>query len=442
MHQDDEGGRKMEQRAQHHVVVVGAGLAGLTAAATAAEGGARVTLLEAREHRGGRARTLRADGFLLNQGAHALYRGGPAWAALSELGIHPHGNPPDASHAQALRADGSLARLPGNVGSLSTSPLLSARGKVQLARVLARAQHLADLAEPGTSARQWIDGRSRDATVRSLLRLLLRTATYCDELDRLDAAAALRQLAQVAAHGVIYLDGGFQQLVDALQNVADARGVLTHTTAKVHAIDELDGRFLLRTANGDFEADAVVHATGGPVDVDRVLHGASATVHDWARRERPVHAAALDLAMRALPSPESRVVFGLDEPLYFSVHTPSARLVTEGRGEVAHLLWYGDTHDDPRPHLEALLDRAQPGWRDEVVDARYGRRLVVAHGRPLPGSGFAGRPPVTVPDVPGLFVAGDWVGPEGLLTDAVMASGRAAGRAAARPSPARLRATA
>ena len=82
---------------------------------------------------------------------------------------------------------------------------------------------------------------------------------------------------------------------------------------------------------------------------------------------------------------------------------------------------------------------AQPGWRDEVVDVRYGRRLVVAHGRPLPGSGFAGRPPVAVPDVPGLFVAGDWVGAEGLLTDTVLASGRAAGRAAAQATTTNLR---
>jgi hypothetical protein len=106
-------------------------------------------------------------------------------------------------------------------------------------------------------------------------------------------------------------------------------------------------------------------------------------------------------------------------------------LVTEGSGEVAHLLWYGDPNDDPRSRLESLLDRAQTGWRDEVVDSRYGRRLVVAHGRPLPGSGFAGRPPSAVPDLPGLYVAGDWVGPDGFLTDAVMASGRAAGLVAA-----------
>jgi phytoene dehydrogenase-like protein len=128
--------------------------------------------------------------------------------------------------------------------------------------------------------------------------------------------------------------------------------------------------------------------------------------------------------------PARRIVFGIDEPIYLSVHTPAARLV-DGPGEVAHLLWYGDTADDQRPRLEALLDRAQPGWRDEVVDLRAGRRLVVAHGRPLPGRGFAGRPPAMVPDVPGLFVAGDWVGPEGLLADAVLGSARAAGRLAA-----------
>jgi phytoene dehydrogenase-like protein len=232
-------------------------------------------------------------------------------------------------------------------------------------------------------------------------------------------------------HGVVYLDGGWQQLVDGMDDVVGARGVRVHTRAKVDAIETRDEGFVVRTEGGDFDADAVVHAAGGPADLDAVLQGANTAVGAWVQRERPVVASTLDLALRALPRPERRITFGLDEPVYFSVHTPYARLVPDGPGEVAHLLWYGDADDDPRPRLEALLDRAQPGWRDEVVEARYGRRLVVANGRPLPGSGFAGRPPVAVPDAAGLFVAGDWVGPEGLLTDAVFASGRAAGRAAA-----------
>ena len=187
----------------------------------------------------------------------------------------------------------------------------------------------------------------------------------------------------------------------------------------------------VRTPGGDVDADAVVFAAGGPRDAHTLVQDGGASLARWAAEEQPVVASALDLAFGALPVPTRRITFGLDEPMYFSVHTPYARLAPGG-GEVAHLLWYGDRGVDPRRRFEWLLDRAQPGWRDHVVDERYGHRLVVAHGRPRPGHGLAGRPPVAVPDLPGVFVAGDWVGPDGLLADAVFASGRAAGHAAAK----------
>jgi phytoene dehydrogenase-like protein len=420
------------------VVVVGAGLAGLTAASTAAEAGAHVTVLEAREHAGGRARTITVDGFHLNQGAHALYRGGPAWATLAELGITPRGTTPDASHALGLRADGTLGALPTSATSILRSQLVGWRTKLELARVLSRPAGLTRTVRDGQSMQTWIDSRTHDADARALLAMLGRVTTYCGELDALDARAGVAQLRQAIQHGVVYLDGGWQQLVDELQEAARARGVELRAGAKADMIETRGDAFVVRTAHGDVHADAVVHAAGGPKDVATLLHGASAVVDDWAARERPVYASTLDVALRALPEADERVVFGLDEPLYFSVHTPAARLV-DGPGEVAHLIWNGEhdgadgsTDQGPRARLEALLDRVQPGWRDQVVDARFGRRLEVTHGRPLPGSGFAGRPPVTVPDVPGLFVAGDWVGDRGLLSDAAFASGRAAGSAAGR----------
>src|SRR6185436_3998372 len=43
--------------------------------------------------------------------------------------------------------------------------------------------------------------------------------------------------------------------------------------------------------------------------------------------------------------------------------------------------------------------------------------------------GLAGRPPVEVPGVRGLCLAGDWVGPEGMLADASLASAEAAAQA-------------
>ena len=63
-------------------VVVGGGLAGLSAAAFLARAGRDVTVLEKAAAPGGRARTLDRDGYRLNLGAHALYRAGVGMAVL------------------------------------------------------------------------------------------------------------------------------------------------------------------------------------------------------------------------------------------------------------------------------------------------------------------------------------------------------------------------
>lgn len=64
------------------VIVVGGGLAGLAAAAYLARAGRSVTLFEQAAAVGGRARTRKQGAFSLNQGAHALYLGGPAEQVL------------------------------------------------------------------------------------------------------------------------------------------------------------------------------------------------------------------------------------------------------------------------------------------------------------------------------------------------------------------------
>jgi phytoene dehydrogenase-like protein len=70
------------------ITVVGAGLAGLTAAITCAEAGANVSLLEAHSALGGRARS--SDGsYKANFGPHVLYKDGPLWEWLLERKLLP-----------------------------------------------------------------------------------------------------------------------------------------------------------------------------------------------------------------------------------------------------------------------------------------------------------------------------------------------------------------
>lgn len=68
---------------------------------------------------------------------------------------------------------------------------------------------------------------------------------------------------------------------------------------------------------------------------------------------------------------------------------------------------------------------------DSVAASRYLRRMVVAGAFPIPESGgIAGRPGIASTGIDRVLVAGDWIGPDGFLADAAIASGDAAGRAA------------
>ena len=140
----------------------------------------------------------------------------------------------------------------------------------------------------------------------------------------------------------------------------------------------------------------------------------------------PVRASCLTLGLRRLPNPRRRLALGFSEPTYFSAHTPYADLAAGG--EVVHLVRYLSPDDEGAPveALEAIMDRAQPGWRHDEVARHFAPRLLVTLALPAPGADL-GRPCVDVPRVRGIRIAGDWVGPEGHLVDAAVASGVAAG---------------
>src|SRR5439155_5627961 len=185
-------------------------------------------------------------------------------------------------------------------------------------------------------------------------------------------------------------------------------------------------------------ADRAVLAIA-PDEAVALLDGAArATVAGWARSALPVRAASLDVGLARLPRPRSTFALGIDRPLYLSVHSAVARLAPEGQAMI-HVARYlpvgqeGDAKSDERD-LEKLLDTIQPGWREQVVVRRFLPRLTVSNAMATAAAGgTAGRPGPAVPGVRGLFVAGDWVGPEGLLADASLSSAaRAAELARAR----------
>jgi glycine/D-amino acid oxidase-like deaminating enzyme len=191
------------------------------------------------------------------------------------------------------------------------------------------------------------------------------------------------------------------------------------TGAAVRTLRREDGRWVADTDDGAVAGDLVIVAAGGPERAATLLG-----VEIEAGPEAV--ASVLDLGLERLPRRGRRFATGLDAPRYLSVHSPPARLAEHG--VLVGVASYGRA---PREELETFADSVQPGWRERATMSRYLPRMVTVTGVPTPQlGGLAGRPGVAVPGAPGAFVAGDWVGPEGMLLDAAVASAVAAARAA------------
>lgn len=386
-------------------IVVGGGLAGLVAACKLAQGGVATTLLEASGRLGGRAATDIDDGFALNQGPHALYVGGPGMRELAELGVDPPRWYP-VSHRSVLVRGGRARRTPGGTARLG----------LWIVREVMR-RDPAELA--GISTSEWIRSTLRTERARAAAGALVRVTTFVADHDSLSAEVAARQIKLGATSGVRYVEGGWQVIADELAERAVAAGVDLRTRAGVRAIARSASGWSLTLDDGELSADLLIVATGGP-DAVRKLLGDRCPDPPGPAAEVSV----LDLGLDRLPRRDRTFALGVDEPTYLSKHSP------RGQDPRALLSLAGYARQG-RDTLERLADVVQPGWRERVTLQRFLPRMVAVSAIATPASGgLAGRPAVDRGD--GLFIAGDWVGPDGWLADAAIASGAAVARAALR----------
>jgi phytoene dehydrogenase-like protein len=421
----------MTQTATTDAVVVGGGLAGLAVATYLARAGRSVTLFEKSRTLGGRAATQAKGDYRFNIGPHALYRGGDGAKILRELGIQFSGGTPSASGGYAVD-NGVKHALPGGFVSLVTTGLLRLPGKFETARLLGSIQKIDASAAEHVTVREWLDSTIHQPDVRRLVQALFRVSTYANAPERQSAGNALAQVQLALASNVLYLDGGWQTLVDGLRAAAEAAGVRVVAGSRVESIVGDAVARGVRLADGTVVSSGAVVIAAGPAEAAALVpSGHDAVLREWADAAIPIEAACLDVALARLPRPRATFALGIDQPLYLSVHSAVAKLAPAG-GATIHVAKYldpdvpTDAKADER-QLEALLDLVQPGWRDAVVERRFLPSMTVYHALVTAASGGAiGRPGPTVPNFANLYVVGDWVGPKGLLADASLASAKQA----------------
>jgi phytoene dehydrogenase-like protein len=401
------------------VIVVGGGLAGLAAGATAATAGASTLVLEAHDL-GGRARTAVKGPYVFNMGPHAFYLGGPGATVLRGLGIQPHGSRAPFPHYR-LWKDGVGHRVPSGPASLLRTSVMGSRAKAQFAKLLGvlpvlQASRLADI-----SVRQWLDDHRLGPDASAVVQTLIRLSTYTSDIDELSAGAAVRQLQIGARPGVLYLHGGWAQLIDGL-----AERVQVCPRTKVTGIEPAAGTVGVHTAEATLTAKQVIVAPGSPAATRALLPDDPG----WPDLGPPVTGACLDLGLTRVPVPG--YVLGVDEPIMGVTQSPPGRQAPDGHAVVSAIRYGATDADADRHALDEHVTRL--GVRDsDIAASRFLARMVVAGSTPRAATGgVAGRPPVTAGGHGAILIAGDWVGPDGLLADASLASGQAAARHALR----------
>jgi 1-hydroxycarotenoid 3,4-desaturase len=271
------------------IVVVGAGVGGLSAAMSLAGMGARVTVVEAQDYAGGKLRSLDVSGAAIDSGPTVLTMIDVFEGLFEQVGLrlsHYVTVRPSRCLARHFWTDGSqldlFADLQESAAAVADfASAREARGYIDFSR-RAEDAYLAlkdsFMAAPAPSAASLtLSGgigamfkiapfRSLDAVIgdhfqdRRLRQLFGRYATYCGG-SPYQAPGPLMTIAHVERAGVYLVEGGMVRLAEGLAQACGDRGVRFLMGSRVEQI-ELDpaSGYLLHLGDGRvLDAHAVIH---------------------------------------------------------------------------------------------------------------------------------------------------------------------------------------
>lgn len=413
-------------------MVIGGGLAGLSVAARLAKAGQDVTLLEKAPKLGGRAVTIPLKGFDFNFGAHAIYSRDSSYLRKleKELDLNIGWVDFDPKKARYDLGD-EMTEMPATLeGLYKTKVLPKGMSKALFAIEVVKTVCLLERGEEGVSIGEWFKRTGKHAEIQDLMLTMASSNFFTKEPERIPSTVFFQYYRRMfrTSKAVSYIAGGWESLVQEFERVIVENGSRIITKAKIDSIIQEEGRLVgVNTQDGEIRGDEFVFAIPpkelGKIFADTCLEQSLAPyllfrpnmvlVYDIGLGER------IDTPYTYIYDKKSRVF--LTDISHYTACTPAGGQLIQA---VAYLKSeeVGDRElaQVRKNDIEALFDKHQPGWRDQLVAKRYTERAAAQEIKVEDDQKLL---PVQFHACANAYFAGDWVQGVGQLSELSFSSG-------------------
>ncbi len=355
------------------VTVVGAGIAGLTAALYAVTAGHHVVVLDRTNRLGGRGTSQTVEGAPFGYGLHLLQKRGPLMKVIKKI-----------SRLPLVLSSPRMDRL----HVVGTGPLRP-RNNVRLAAQLRRELRRAD---PQSNAAMGAAFLAGSGQVR---------------FDERYVALQKHRLAVVGE--------GWAGLVGRMAAALDEVGVLIEPNCTVTSIEQ--GCVMLEDGR-KFQSDTIVLATG-KAQAARLLNPLDDEALEGVNSHR---ATTLDVLLSSRPLGERHGIVDVDEGAYIvDKANIQPRLNLTGALLSAVMIERpNESSVELQERFNVFLERTAKGWQHHVIHQRKQDTITVQTS--------GNKPAYDRYKTSGVLLAGEWVESDHVLADAAAATGRLCGQ--------------
>lgn len=406
------------------ILVVGGGLAGLSAAARLAYNGYKVTVLEKAPKLGGRAITIPLKGFNFNFGAHAIYARDRSVLRKFESELPLKVDWKDFSPSKAFYDLGSFTTpMPATLDGLLRTQILDAENKLRFTYEIIKTMTSLERGEQGIPIGEYLEKEPEQ--IRDLLLTLASSNFFSNEPEKIPSPLFFRYYKRLFStqRAVSYIGGGWQAIVNNFAEIIEKHQGEIITREKATKIN-LEGNRItsIQGKEKTYEADQYILCIP-PKELTQLF---ADTPYEKLFTEfsnyLPTQVIVYDIGLSKRIQTPFTYVYHKGERIFITDISYYDTTCTPEGGQLMQAIAYlnkdetgnKEIADKKVESIEKLYEKHYPGWKDHLVAKRLSKRAIVQEIKCIDDQRLM---PIKFYSLPNVYFAGDWCQGNGQLSE-------------------------